>query len=268
MFNMKKTTITIIKVGYTDRLLNLKKIKKWKSDIFEIFDPVEIQSLKLPLEDQVSDGYLDIKFTRESMEKFILSSGGNLNLTSDFVVPITSYRFTDNFFMHRITNNIVSISIYGISKILEREKIPLENFIIKQLYEICALKRIFTDISYKNKETYSIYHKDTRGCLFDLNGDRTDIIYNTEKPILCNSCKTKFDEKGMPKGQISILEKELKRLQKPFIVKVEKHIRRHPLLSIVISALIGSAVSSSISGFFSSSFWRSLTEKIIYYIKI
>jgi len=245
-----KKKITIVKVGHVDHLANCKKIKSWKSDIFEI---VEIQSVEHLPDSEMHDGYLDQKFTRESLRNVI-----SCPVHSDFTGAITSCRFIDNFYMHRLGNNCVGISLYGITEILEIENISIENFIIKLFYEICALSLI-TDIS-NNDEVYNIVHRDTRGCLFDMNGDRTHILYNTEKPIICNSCKEKFNKKQIPQGIISTFNKELKKIKKPTILKLERYIKKYPFVSMIISALIALTINSVLNVLWKLS--KLLIEKI------
>ena len=182
-----KIKITIVKIGYTSHLANFEKIKKWKSDIFDI---IQIQNVEYLPDSEMYDEYLDQQFTRESLQKLF-----SCPKDADFAVAIIPYRFTDNFYLHRIGNNCIGISLYGISEILETENILLENFIIKQLYQICALSNI---VNTTNDEAYSIVHRDTRGCLFDMNGNKTDILYNTERPIICDSCREIFKRKPIP----------------------------------------------------------------------
>lgn len=86
-------------------------------------------------------------------------------------------------------------------------------------------------------DVYQFIHSDTRGCLFDLNGDKSDILYNTEQPIICEECKGKFKHKQAQYGIIRTLEKELKKIQKPFILRAERWIKKYPLLSVIISML-------------------------------
>ena len=137
--------------------------------------------------------------------------------------------------MHRISNKCVVISLYGITDILKPENISIEHFIIRQLYEICAIKYMINDLL--SDDVYQFIHSDTRGCLFDLNGDKSDILYNTEQPIICEECKGKFKHKQAQYGIIRTLEKELKKIQKPFILRAERWIKKYPLLSVIISML-------------------------------
>lgn len=230
---MNKIKITLIKIGRIDHLVNFKKISKWQSKLFTI---EEIQCVEYLPNSDISDGYLDQKFTRESLGELI-TCPNNSNIT----VAITLCRFVDNFYMHRIGSNQIGISLYGINEILNSRNISIENFIIKQLYEIVSLSLI-VDLA-ENDEVYNIVHRDTRGCLFDMNGDRTNILYNTEKPIICDSCKEIFRRKQINQKMIQILDKELKKIRQPFILKVEGYIKEYPFVSMIISAIIALGIS-------------------------
>lgn len=91
------------------------------------------------------------------------------------------------------------------------------------------------DIS--SDDVYQFVHMDTRGCLFDMNGERSDILYNTEQPILCDECKGKFKSKQVELEIISQFEKELKRIKKPLLLRIERWIKHYPLFALLISAL-------------------------------
>lgn len=223
-----KHKITLIELGYTKCLVDLNKVKKRTSKIFEI---TEIQCIDYLPKSDIEDGYLDTKYTNEKLQKLI-----SCPKNSDFAVAIMPYKFMDNFYMHRIGKDCVVISLYGIPEILGLKNISTENFIIKQLYELCAIKCLIKDIS--SDDVYKFVHRDTRGCLFDMNGDRTDILYNTEIPIICDSCKDAFKRKQTNAQTISTFEKELRRIKKPMILRIERSIKKYPLASIGISGLI------------------------------
>lgn len=165
-----KYKVALIRLGHTQHLLDFQSITAWKSDLFTICGLYCIDHL--PNSD-IDDGYLDVKYTRSKLQSLI-SCPDDI----DYAVAIMPYRFEDNFYMHRISNNCVVISLYGIAEILKADNISIEHFIIKQLYEICAVKHLVKDIS--SDDVYHFIHLDTRGCLFDMNGERSDILYNTE----------------------------------------------------------------------------------------
>ncbi len=222
-----KFKIAIITLGHVEHKVNIKKIKKWKSNLFEINS---IQKLEQIPESDILDGYLDHKFTKEGLSNSIKCPNG-----SDIAIAIMAYRFDDNFYLHRLPNNCVALSVYGIKEILNSENISIENFIIKQIYELYALKQLVSQ--FDSDEVYNIVHTDTRGCLFDLNGDRFDIIYNTENPIICDSCRNQFRNRQLDSNIFPILTSEIKKIKKPLIIQTESFIRKYPLVSIGLSGL-------------------------------
>lgn len=150
--------VTLIRLGHVQHLVDFNSIIKWKSQLFTIsgIDCIE----HLPDSD-VEDGFLDVKYTKSRL-KTLISCPAN----SDYAVAVMPYRFEDNFYMHRVNDKCVVISLCGISDILKSDNISIEHFIIKQLYEICAIRHIISDLS--SDDVYQFIHPDTRGCLFDL----------------------------------------------------------------------------------------------------
>lgn len=219
--------ITIVTLGHVDRQIDIRKIKNRKSKIFKI---VSIQRMDYLPESDIYDGFLDHKISQEALSQLI-----QCPKNSEIAIALIPNRFDDNFYIHRLNNNCAAISLYGINDILSPKHISIENFVLKQIYEICALKRLINDFS--STEVYSIIHSDTRGCLFDLNGDRQDIIYNTEKPLICDSCISAFKRKQFEDDYLRTIVKELKRIRKPKLLIIENFIKKYPLLSILLSAL-------------------------------
>jgi hypothetical protein len=70
-----------------------------------------------------------------------------------------------------------------------------------------------------------------------LNGDKQDIIYNTESPIICDSCRAEFKRRQADNNILSKIENELKRIRKPIIKRVEIFIKQYPLVSMCITGL-------------------------------
>lgn len=238
---MKKIKIALVKLGHIDKILNIQKIEKWKSYFFKIESISCIENIP---ETEIKDFFLDQKFTKSQ-----LSSNLICPQNADLVIGIMPYRFIDNFYLHRIDDNKALISLYGIKEILQSEMISLENFILKQFYEIAAIKHLFSDLI--SDDVYKLVHRNTLGCLFDLNGDRNDIIYNTEKPILCDACKSSIKKRQIEDKIIINLENELKRIKKPLILSIEMFIKKHPLLSVISSGLIAIILNLIASGIFS-----------------
>jgi hypothetical protein len=235
---MNKVSIKIIDLGNTKEKIDKNKLGRYKSEFFKIDSFEKIEVLPSPQRD---GNTLDIVYSKQQITEVLKERE-----FSGLIVGVMNYRFIDNFYMHRINQNTMVISLFGIKEILAPADIDLENFIIRCIYEaICFYKAWGNLVS---DEVYKFVHPDTRGCLFDLNGDRADIIYNTEKPIICDECKGKLKQRPLPEGFLEKFGNELRRIDKPGSMKIELFIRKYPLLSF-ICAIWGSVILNIISSF-------------------
>lgn len=226
--------IKLIIIGHSDRVLNFDLIKKYKSKFFKFSDIERINNLPNPQKD---DGYLDIVYTKEEIQSIMK------DIEFDgLCIAIMNYGFDDNFYMHRLGANQVCISIFGLENILSEKRISIENFIIKNTYEVFIFYKILKNLT-KNNEVYTFIHNDTRGCLFDMNGDKRDIVYNTEQPIICDECKGKISQKSIPKNFLEDIQQELSKIDKPIIKKIENFISKYPLFSVLVTFLFSTVVN-------------------------
>jgi hypothetical protein len=230
--NINMIKIKLIIIGHSDRVVNFDLIKKYKSKFFNFSDIERINNLPNPEKD---DGYLDIVYTKAEIRTVM-----NDIKFDGLCIAIMNYGFDDNFYMHRVGNNKVCISIFELESILSEKKISIENFIIKNAYEIF----IFNQLRILNDEDENEFvHSDTRVCLFDLNGDKRDIIYNTEKPIICDECKGKISKKSIPKNFLEDIQGELLKIDKPIIKKIENFISKYPLFSVLVTFIFSTFIN-------------------------
>jgi hypothetical protein len=224
---MSKIKIAVICIGHAKFLFNLEKIMKWRSDTFVITNN---QNIELPPESDVEDGYIDQKYDVAQIRKIVKCPSD-----SDIAFGIMANRYIDNYYLHRVNNKIAVLSLYGMQNILMEKNISIENFIIKQLYEVSILKQAYGELAIE--DIPKPYHLDTRGCLFDINGDKYDIVFNTEKPKICETCKTFLKQKQIDSNYIENVEKNLRRIKKPIVLRVELFIKKYPLISVLFSGL-------------------------------
>lgn len=233
--------IKLIIIGHSDKVVNFDAIKRHKSSFFEFSDIDRINNLPDP---QKNDGYLDIVYSEQEIESIM--DGIEFD---GLCFAIMNYRFDDNFYLHRVGSNKACISIYGLESILRAKEISVENFIIKNIYEVFIFYNILKNIT-ENERIFEVIHNDTRGCLFDMNGDKSDIVYNTEKPIICDECKGKISHYPISKYFLKDIQKELSKIDKPFVKKVENFIAEYPLVSL-LSTFIFSIVINLFSNWLS-----------------
>lgn len=222
-----KVEVKIVVIGHLKRRIDISKLRSFKSEIFSIEEPEYIDYLPIP---QKNDGYLNIVYSKDEIINLLKSVK-----SSGIVVGIINYPFDDNFYMHRVGLNKTCISISDIDYILLENQISIENFILKNIYEVCVLKQIFGDDL--TDEIYDFVHLDTRGCLFDMNGDKRDIVYNTEQPIVCDECKSKISSISVPNGYLKLIERELSKIRKSRIKSIELFIKKYPLASVLFTLI-------------------------------
>ena len=246
MKNTNVTNIKLIIIGHANRVINFDLIKNHKSKFFKFSNIERINSLP---EANKNDGYLDLVYSKEEITSIIK------DIQFDgLCVAIMNYGFNDNFYMHRVGSNKICISVFGLENILNKKNISLENFIIKNIYMIYT-----SFVTLKNLDNAGIYdfvHSDTRGCLFDKNGNKEDIVFNTEKPIICDECKGKISRKSIPKEFLEDIQKELLKIDKPFITKIENFISKYPLFSVLVTFSF-----STLINLFSNWIWELVSGK-------
>lgn len=241
----EKLPIKLIIIGHADRSVNFGYIQKYSSKHFS-FTSIEHINDILPAKN--SYGYLNIVYSKNDIQTLFKDVSFN-----GLCISVMNYPFDDHFYMHRIQNNQLCISLSGLEEILSPQNISIENFIIKNIYEAYLFYKIFNTLA--DDGVYNFVHQDTRGCIFDLNGDKRDIIYNTEQPIICDECKAKINKKSLPHNFIKSVQNELDAIRKPWLKRIELFIKKYPLLSILLTFIF-----STIVNLFSNKIWDLLTK--------
>lgn len=233
MNNFARIKVKIAILGHAGILFDVKKVMQHKSKFFEIEKNIEyIQSLP---SSTAHTPTLDLAYSASEVTEIMTSIGG------DLVIGIMAYRFDDRFYMHRTGDNKLCISLADINHVLLDANIAIENFITKNIYEAVLLLKLYSG-KFSN-DIYDFPHFDTRGCLFDMNGDKYHIVYNTEQPSLCAECKGKILRKFLPDKYLEQFEKELKLINKAFLLKIEIWVKTHPFLSATISFGISALIA-------------------------
>jgi hypothetical protein len=223
---MDKTKITVATIGHMPADFDKRKITNWKSAIFSIAGEIESYSLN-----KDSDGH-DWAFTDSSLEEVLPE-----NFRGDYLVAIVNVPIELNWYSRRLRNNRVVFTFYEMKEILSRSNIPLENIIYRLLYAYTLLyKRSGNRIPMAAEHT-NFAHDETRGCLFDMNGIKTDIIYSCHNPIICNNCIEKLKQEKVSNEVISKTQKDIAKINKPLFYQIAEFVKKHPIWSLLISAI-------------------------------
>lgn len=222
----EKYKIKLVKLGQMKRPIDTGIILKWKSSLFDVIAIDEIpyiQNMPYNIWQFLTDEQVLNEISHD--EKF------------DLTIAITEYGLQDNFYMRRVSKGVSVVSLFDVGDLLQRYNIPLENFIAINLYKMLSLIKIYNEVPITSEGIPDIIHDETRSCLFDMNGLKTDVIYSTARPIICQQCQAVMSSKQLPYGFLSTICKELKNIRKPMYYRLQDYIKRRLLISISIVAL-------------------------------
>lgn len=227
---MKKLKIQIVKLGKQRYNALFEKLQKYKSDIFDI----DIYESKLPNAD-FGWGY-----TFNTLFDILNKSFDKNNY--DLCMGFIDYQIEGNLYGKCLDNEhkIFVISFYEGIEILKSENINPFNFMIGAIYRFLCNSII--------GET--VVHDETRGCLFDMLGNKWDIVYGATSPIICTECENKLKSHTIPSDFIQLLNKELKRIRKAKYYIVTDFINRHPYLSLFIATISGIIINIVSNGLY------------------
>jgi hypothetical protein len=222
---MNKTQISVVTIGHMPNAFDKRKIKAWNSTLFTIVGDIENYSLT-----QDSDGD-DWEFTDEKLEKILPEQ-----FQGSFLIAIVNIPLELNWYSRRLSENRIVFTFHEIKDILRSSNIPLENAILRVLYAYTFLfKRSGNRIPLNDEET-NFTHDETRGCLFDMNGIKTDIVYSLHKPIICPDCVERLRKEKLSNDTISKAQKEIAKIKKPLFYRIVSFIEKHPIWTLLISA--------------------------------
>lgn len=223
---MSFVKITLLTVGHLPVEFDRKKVGQWKSGLFEISGPIE--SYSLPIN---SDNY-NWSFTDTSLEKTFPNS-----FSGDFAIALVNVPLELNWYSRRLSNNRVVFTFHEMRDILSTASIPLENIVYRLLYAYTLLYlRSGNKIPLSGDHT-RYTHDETRGCLFDMNGIKTDVIYSCHQPIICEECIGRLKNDKISSDKIRISQREIKKIKKPLFFVASDFVKKHPIYSLMVSTI-------------------------------
>lgn len=229
---MTKLKVKIGIIGYLPFDFNRKLIEKWKSNVFEVVDEIEEYHINND-SDTSTWGYSDDMLNKE------LPS----NYDGDFFIGITYVPIEDNYYARRLESNRIVLSYFEMYQILKEDNIPMENLLLRVIYAYSLVylrneNKLPTQINW-----LGFTHDDTRGCLFDMNGNKTDVIFSLDSPKICDDCTSRIRNEKVSDNCTSQIKKEIKRIKKKQFFKIVLFIKKRPILSLILSAIFGIVLS-------------------------
>jgi len=220
--------LEIVILGHIPNKGLVKRLCKWESNLFDLTVTSVISNLPNPSHDLE---FLNPSYEDKQLKEILKEDTANLRIGIIFA------DLEDNFYVRRISNKTAVISIKSSQPYLIASNITTENFLKRTIYMVYTLY-LETQGQF-TIDAYQIPHIETRGCLFDLNGALMDVIYNTEQPIICDSCVARLSGKNLPQDYIKNLKRELFKIRKSRLERIETFIKCQPLLSFLLTLLMG-----------------------------
>lgn len=240
---MKKVKVRILQYGNLAEVIDYHYIKSFKSSLFEV---ISYERFPLP---NMQNGFDYCTYLDEYWDKLIDSPDNILT----FVV--TNAVLENNHYARHLSNHRIVFSFSLIYKYLRAAHVSFENAILKALYEYTLIFEI--EALKKGYSHTGIWHNETRGCLFDTDGNLEDITITCKAPRICEVCRGELLKNGISIDKIKTAEKELKKLKVRWIYRVLGWVERHPIWSItitftfnIICSIVGSVLYDALKNLF------------------
>lgn len=237
---MEKVKIKVVTIGHLPLHLNLRQVSEWNSEVFELVGDIDSFDLRCD-----SDG-INWEFSDERLREQLPAHVG-----ADFLLAIVNVPIEANWYSRRLGNNQIVFTFSQIKEFLASENIPLENAILRVLYAYTLLYRRSGNKIPGFDEAPSFTHDETRGCLFDMNGIKYDLVESCNKPIVCRECEERLRNERVSNQTIKTVQQEIGGIQKHLYYRASDFVKAKPLVALAISSLfaiflgvVGSLIAS------------------------
>lgn len=232
---MEKVKIKLVTIGHLPLHLNLSQVSSWTSDAFELIGAIDNFALRCD-----SDGP-DWDFSDKQLREQLPA-----NTDADFLLAIVNVPIEANWYSRRLGNNQIVFTFSQIREFLTWENIPLENAILRVLYAYTLLYRRSGNKIPGFGEAPNFTHDETRGCLFDMNGIKSDLVQSCNKPIVCGECEERLRNERVSNQTIKTVQKEIRKIRKHLYYRTFDFVKAKPLIALAISSIF--AISLGVTG--------------------
>ena len=220
---MRKLNVALVSLGHQKQPIDFAFLESWPSHILKVSHQAAIEFT--PNAQGRRWEYPDTQ-----LRELVRRVDG-----ADLTVAIVSAPIERNFYSRRLGNNVIVFSIHEMAHILSAGHFRLEHFLLRNIYQI-ALYFHALGGNVPDSGELSWSHHDIRGCLFDMNSQKTDILYSMHQPKLCDACRTRLREKQVDSALIPALDSELLRIRRELFYQVAEWVKCHPIYSLLITA--------------------------------
>jgi hypothetical protein len=224
---MKPVVISLVTVGNLKYSLNFGYLQKWPSALFLIEHGASIGQIP-NAQGTENDEW---EYPKAQLRKMIRREP-----SGDITFALINAPLEGNYYMRRLGDNIVVLSLYEMAEIIRDANFTIEDYIIRNIYEIIALFLGNQHTVPDSSSTWS--HDEIRGCLFDMNANKSDIIFSMDHPTLCSPCKNRLLSAQIDPHVIPSLTHELKKLEKGTYFRIIEKVKAHPRFYLFITAIV------------------------------
>lgn len=223
---MDKAKIKLVTIGHLPLHLNLNRVSAWESEVFELAGDIENFALRC---DSDSDGWV---FSDALLKSQLPAHAG-----ADFLIAIVNVPIEDNWYSRRLGDNQIVFTFSQIKEFLAWENIPLENAIFRVLYAYTLLYRRSGNKIPGFGEAASFTHDETRGCLFDMNGIKSDLVESCNKPVVCAECEERLRNERVSTQTIKTVQDEIRKIRKHLYFRAFDFVKAKPVAALAMSSV-------------------------------
>jgi len=221
--------IKIITIGHLPLHLNLSEIINFKSSIYKLDGDIEKFSLRC--DSDCNDWTFSDILIKQQLPSH----------KADFLLAIVNVPIEKNYYSRRLGDNQIVLTFHEIKEYFKIENIPLENAILRAIYAYSLLYKMHGKIP-SPRELSFFTHDETRGCLFDLNGIKSDVVESCHNPIICSECSEKLRTNRLSEQTIHCVKNEIEKIRKNLYFRISDKVKMHPIKALIISSLFAIAI--------------------------
>lgn len=220
---MKKIRVSLVSLGSLKYPVDIAYLESWKSNLITIQHGSSVGHLPN------ADG-AEWERTNEQLRNLL-----NADTGADFTLGIINSPLEDNYYMRRLGDKVAVLSLFEMAEIVRYSEFTIENFILRNIYELAVLYAANSALI--PSDAHSWTHDDVRGCLFDMNANKSDIVFSMHRPTLCDACTARVKSKQISAGFLPDLQKELARIHKARYYRMTEWVKTHPLWALFFTSL-------------------------------
>jgi hypothetical protein len=236
---MPKVRIAVLLLGTLDDYKITELIDKieHKRNYSKIYEIVSFEKITLDNADAANG----------TCSKFhLLDHMGEVPSDADVLLGFTQFPLTGGYFSDYLEKQKHIVSFSKIENILRDTEISINNYVRVML--------IKSTLCFKTKNIdifNNLKHDNIKGCIFDyFSVDINNILKQLSKPFICDVCKgtLRTNTDRTDNHFFENVDSELKKIKKTLFLVLLNKIKKHPIVSIIITA-VASIILSLISSF-------------------